>query len=90
MNIKYWTENLKTPDLNNDKKYLASSTERISLGDANKSSISQEIPYILCNPKVCYRVYNSPVPVSGSVKEKSGTMNKILERRQLVKLIAYY
>ena len=53
-------------------------------------STSQEIPYILCNPKVCYRVYNSPVPSSGSVKEKSGSVNKILERPQLMKLIGDY
>lgn len=90
MKVKYWTENLKSPELSNDKKYLASSTERISLWDANKSSTSQEILYILCNPKVCYRVYNNPVFGSGGVKEKSGIVNKILERPQFVKLIGDY
>jgi hypothetical protein len=70
MYVKYWMENLEMPDLNNDKNYLASSAERISMWDANKSSTSQEIPYSLCNPKFCYRVYNSPVLWSGSVKEK--------------------
>ena len=32
--------------------------------EANRFSTSQEIPHILRNPKVHYRVYNSPPPVS--------------------------
>lgn len=61
MNIKNWPENPKMPDILNDKNYLASSTERISLWKANKSTPSPEISYNLCNPEVCYRVYNNPV-----------------------------
>jgi len=38
---------------------LANSTEQSSSGEANMSSASQEIPRILCNPKVNYRIHNS-------------------------------
>jgi len=32
--------------------------------EANRFSASQEIPLILCNPKVHYRFYKCPPPVS--------------------------
>ena len=31
--------------------------------EADSFSASQEIPRILCNPKVHLRIYNSPLPV---------------------------
>jgi hypothetical protein len=31
--------------------------------EADTSSATQEIPRILCNPKVYHRIYNSPPPV---------------------------
>jgi len=34
-----------------------------SFSEANQSLASQEIPHILWNPKVYYRIHNSPPPV---------------------------
>jgi len=37
--------------------------------EANRFSASQEIPHILCNPKVHYRIYNTlpPVPILSQI-----------------------
>jgi hypothetical protein len=43
--------------------YLSNSTEQRSSSEAESHSASQEIPSLLCNLKVQYRVHNSPPPV---------------------------
>ena len=42
---------------------LTYSTEHSPSWEANRFSVSQEIPRILRNPEVHYRAYNSPPPV---------------------------
>ena len=42
-------------------KYLTNSTEKS--WEAKTFSVSQEIPRILLNPKVYYRIHNCPPPV---------------------------
>ena len=42
---------------------LAYSMERSPSLEPNRFTASQEIPHILCNPKVHYRIYKSPPPV---------------------------
>ena len=42
---------------------LTYSTEQSPYWEANRFSASQEIPHILWNPKVLYRVYKCPPPV---------------------------
>jgi hypothetical protein len=43
---------------------LTYSMEQSPSWEANRFSANQEIPSILCNPKVHYRVHNSPPPVT--------------------------
>ena len=43
--------------------YITNSMEQSPYWEANTSSVSTEIPRILCNPKVRHRIHNSPPPV---------------------------
>ena len=46
------------------KQPTTNSMEQVPFWEANRSSAGQEIPRILCNPTVHYRIHNSPPLVS--------------------------